>query len=282
MDREADCYALMAAMVDDKARFVVRMAGAKRPIVDDQVQNVSQKLAGATVLVCRKVPLTPRKPSPLPSRNKKYPARPAREAQLQISATRVTLRRPDSSSHSPHKTLTLNVVHVIEPNPPAGQEAVEWRLWTTEPVDSAQDVLAIVDAYRCRWTIEEYFKALKTGCAIESRQLETEHGLLNVLALYAPIAWRLLRLRTLSRDRSDAPATDVLTPIQLICLRGALAEKGRPKLPDAPTIRDALLGVAGLGGHIKNNGEPGWIVLGRGLDYVLTIEVGYRLAIAKM
>ena len=40
-------------------------------------------------------------------------------------------------------------------------------------------------------------------------------------------------------------------------------------------------GVAALGGHIKNNGEPGWIVLGRGLDELLLIELGYVLAMEE-
>ena len=42
-----------------------------------------------------------------------------------------------------------------------------------------------------------------------------------------------------------------------------------------------MLGIAGLGGHIKNNGDPGWIVLGRGLDKLLAFEEGYRLATAQ-
>ena len=46
-------------------------------------------------------------------------------------------------------------------------------------------------------------------------------------------------------------------------------------------MRDALLAVAKLGGHIRNNGEPGWLVLGRGYDELLTLEVGFRLASAQ-
>jgi len=48
-----------------------------------------------------------------------------------------------------------------------------------------------------------------------------------------------------------------------------------------PTGRDALLAVVKLGGHIRNNGEPGWLVLGRGYDERLTREVGFRLASAQ-
>jgi hypothetical protein len=36
--------------------------------------------------------------------------------------------------------------------------------------------------------------------------------------------------------------------------------------------------VAGLGGHIKNNGDPGWIVLGRGFEKLLIVELGYIAA----
>ena len=282
MDREADSYALMATLVESETRFVIRMAGAKRAIVDGEAETVGAKLEMAPMLAEREVALSARGKSLLPSYRKLHPERRARMAKLQISATVVMLKRPDSSNQCPQRTLTLNVVHVTEPEPPEGEPAVEWRLWTTEPIGSAADVLAVVDAYRCRWMIEEYFKALKSGCAIESRQLETHDGLVNALAIFVPVAWRLLMLRTLSRDATQQPATKVLTPIQLRCLTGALRKLKRPPLPEQPTVRDAMLGVAGLGGHIKNNGDPGWVVLGRGLDKLLAIEVGFRLATEQM
>ena len=73
----------------------------------------------------------------------------------------------------------------------------------------------------------------------------------------------------------------MLTPTQLACLRGSLVKLKRPPLPPKPTARDAMMGVAGLGGHVKSNGDPGWAVLGRGLDRLLTIEVGYALALEQ-
>ena len=281
MDREADSYALMANLVAGDHRFVIRMAGDKRSIIDSDDKTVGAKLQGAGTLAERAVPVSARGRSLLPSYRKGHPERAARTAKLDVTSTQVTLIRPDSSNKSPHKTLLLNVVHVIEREPPEGETAVEWRLWTTESITTAEEVLAVVDAYRCRWMIEEYFKALKTGCAIESRQLETHDGLVNSLAMYVPVAWRLLMLRTLSSEK-DLPATKVLTPVQLRCLAGALKKTRRPQLPSTPTVRDAMLGVAGLGGHIKNNGDPGWIVLGRGLDKLLAIEVGFRLAAEQM
>jgi len=280
MDREGDSYSLMAELVRVGARFVVRMASAKRQ-VDGDANTVGETLDRASVIAEREVPIGARGQSKFPSYRKHFPERHSRLARLEVTAARVSVMRPASSSHSPAKRLELNAVRVFEPAPPMGEPPVEWRLWTTEPVETAEQVLAAVDAYRCRWRIEEYFKALKSGCAIEKRQLESSAGLQNVVALFAPIAWRLLDIRTVSRDAAATPAEQVLTKVQLTCLRLALKNRRRSPLPANPTARDAMLGIAGLGGHIKNNGDPGWIVLGRGLEKLLAFEEGYRLATAQ-
>jgi len=166
-------------------------------------------------------------------------------------------------------------VHVYEVDTPAGEEPVEWRLVTSEPVDTAEQVAAVIDYYRGRWTIEEYFKSLKTGCAFEKRQLESRNAMLNALALFATVAWRLLALRTLARTRGDTTAKHALTPLQLQVL--SLASR-RVKLPPEPSLREALLAIAGLGGHLKRNGEPGWRTLGDGFDQLLLLERGAAMA----
>ena len=37
-----------------------------------------------------------------------------------------------------------------------------------------------------------------------------------------------------------------------------------------------MLAIAGLGGHLTRNGDPGWIVLGRGMYELLVLELGWR------
>ena len=64
---------------------------------------------------------------------------------------------------------------------------MEWVLWTSEPVETAEQVAQVVDGYRTRWLIEEYFKALKTGCAFEERQLRSIRTLTNALGLRHPL-----------------------------------------------------------------------------------------------
>jgi hypothetical protein len=277
MDREADSYALMAELVDAKTRFVIRMAHSSRRTVTEDVP-VGEVLARVDTLAERSVPISARGRNPMPSNRKHHPERKSRTAHLQVCATTVSIKRPESSNATAQKTVTLNVVRVFEPDPPQGEAAIEWRLWTTEPVETGEQALRVVDFYRCRWRIEEFFKALKTGCAIEQRQLETHDGLVNALALMTPIAWRLLRLRTLASEQSEAPAERALSARQIRCLNAALRDRGRSGLPDKPTAREAMLGIAALGGHIRNNGDPGWIVLGRGFDDLLMIELGFILA----
>jgi hypothetical protein len=150
-------------------------------------------------------------------------------------------------------------------------------LLTSDAVETVADATAVVDHYRARWLIEDYFKALKTGCAFEQRQLMTFEGLVRALAMFIPMAWHLLVLRHLGRADASVPVTRCVDREQLRLLRKLLHQR-RYRLPQRPTVRDVMLGIAALGGHITNNGPPGWIVLGRGLTRLLDAEVGWRLA----
>jgi hypothetical protein len=149
--------------------------------------------------------------------------------------------------------------------------------FTFEPVQSLADATAVVNRYRARWLIGECFKALKTGCAFEKRQLTSLTALLRALALFVPMARRPLVLRHLGRSPHPQQVSDALDQTQVLLLRTLLARRNYPPLR-RPTMQDAIRGVAALGGHLKNNGAPGWIVLGRGLTRLLDTEVGWQLA----
>jgi hypothetical protein len=280
MDREADDYALLCDMLQHEHRFVIRSSYDRRTL--DTELKLSDVLQ-ATPLIegTREVTLGKRGASSLPGQRKRHPPRKKRLAQLSIRATDVVVSRPDSAPRSCPKTIELTLVQVIEPSPPKGEEPVVWNLWTTEPCDTAEQVWAVVDAYRARWVIEEYFKVIKTGCSYESRQFETEAALLRLLAVFIPIAWWLLMLRTLERIAPNRPATALLSPLQLRCLERAL-KKIRVVLPSNPSIRDLLRGLARLGGHIPRNGAPGWLVLLRGLEKLFILVEGFQLAQEEM
>lgn len=277
MDREADIYELLATMQAENRRFVVRLQ-VDRPVdttlgrgkINDVIRRKRTRLAREVDLTARR----PRRGDPL-SRGQKHPYRMARKATLRISATSVTIPRPSAVAEECPAAIRVNVVRVQEVDVPRGVAPVEWRLVTSEPVETTEDVAAVVDAYRARWLIEEYFRALKQGCAYEKRQLESRHALLNALAVFTPMAWQLLALRQLSRDDATVPADRVLSPLKLQLLQ----RHPDTKLGKTATVRDAMLAIAALGGHIKNNGDPGWLVLGRGYEDLLLLERGAALAL---
>jgi hypothetical protein len=272
MDREADDFALFAQLAGAADRFVIRVAHDRLLARNAEgFHKLTQAVTQVHPVAEREVPLS-RRPaaSRSPQQRRIHPVREGRLAKLAFGATTVALRRPIPQPKTLPGALSINVVRVWELDAPKGETPVEWVLLTTEPISSTEQLLQIVDWYRARWVIEEFFKAIKTGCAYDSRQLETLEGLVNVLATFLPIAWRLLLMRTQARVTPGAKATTVLPKAMLAVLRVFT----RIKLPAQPCARDALLAIAALGGHQKNNGDPGWITLARGYDKLRTLTEG--------
>jgi hypothetical protein len=277
MDREADIYDVVAWAVQNEARFVIR-AAQDRSIVDDDAARLFDSLSALAAVTTRTIEVSERRSPKAPAQRKRHPKRSAHTATIAIAGRRVVLRRPQRAGSKLPPTVEINVVRVWEPAPLPGEPAVEWVLITTEPIDTEQQLCRIVDWYRARWTIEEFFKALKSGCAIEKRQLESYDALTIALAIFVPIAWRMLLLRSLSRTSPEGPATRVLNTIQL----RVLARKLRRDPSTLLTVEQCLYAVAKLGGHLKSNGAPGWQTLGRGYEKLLILEEGFRAAMAEL
>jgi hypothetical protein len=275
-DRESDTYEYVSGRIAGGQRFVLRARELHRPVsVIGEEVAVTTRLhlvaEAAVPLVGREARLTARGRSPYPKGRKKHPPRTTRVARLEFACERVRIPRP---KHLPNEMLPfveVNIVYVRESDSPEDAEPVEWLLITTEPIANGADVLRIVDFYRARWTIEEFHKALKTGCQFESRQLEDAQALLIALAICVPIAWQMLALRQQSRTFPEQPATTILSKRRIDTLRTI----ARKPLPTSPTVLDACLAIAALGGHIARNGPPGWQTLRKGLDHLLIVEEAF-------
>jgi hypothetical protein len=270
-DRESDSYEVLADAIEQGARFVIRARVLTRRVVGDdgnESGTLRGVIDGASGTFSREVELASRKRTSTPRTS--HAERTSRVAKLTFSAKRTEIQRPRYRTDLP-SSLQVNVVRVFEANPPPNEEPIEWVLLTSEPVVTDDDVATIVDIYRSRWLIEECNKAIKTGCSYEERQFESLDALLTLLALTFPVACELLWLRAVCRREPNAPARQVLTRTQL----KILAVMGSRKLGPNPTAHDALWAVAGLGGHIKSNGEPGWLVLYRGMAKLLAYEEGW-------
>jgi Transposase Tn5 dimerisation domain len=141
------------------------------------------------------------------------------------------------------------------------KNAWEWILFTTVPVTDAAWALERIAWYRWRWVVAEYHKALKTGCAMEQRQLRSGPGRLALLGLLALVAVRLLPLRTIARA---APATLASQVVESELLETVLRLRGESA--DPMRADQFWRAVAGLGGFLgrKGDGDPGWQTLWRG------------------
>jgi len=178
-DREGDKFTWLAELIARGSRFVVRQTHNRKLAKgndDDQPSYVSDLLdAPRVALATRSV----RFESATTSGGRRENAREGRETELEVRAVTATFKRLDVC-RSDVRQVTLNIVQVREINAPDGQEPIEWKLMTSEPIASAEDVLRVVDAYRARW-------------------------LQNALAICLALSWHLLLLRTVSRDAPARP-----------------------------------------------------------------------------
>jgi hypothetical protein len=279
-DRDSDIYEVIAQLLQDGERFVLR-AAQNRKLVPIEKRDADRLFEAAQTTPTKytiEVPVAARgdgvnRPTAL---KKKYPKRGSRLATVSVASRAVTLKRPLKAAVESPKTIDVNIVHVFELLPPSGQAPLEWLLLTSEPIGSPEEVAFVVEGYKTRWVIEEFFKAVKTGCAFESKQLESFHTLTNMLAFVVVVAYALLLVRTLTNAGDGADASTVLSDGQLKILRACTARS----LPEHMSAREALLAVAELGGHLKNNGDPGWRVLSRGWRKLIDYERGYNIAAA--
>lgn len=268
-DSEGDIYELFVEAQDRgeaAADFVIR-AGKNRSLPElDPEQD------GATYLKLR--PAMDEAP-PIVVRELELPATPkraARTATLEVRAVRLRLK-PPYRKHEDLPEVDINVVLVRETNPPSKEDAIEWLLVTTLPIDTPQQVLQVVDYYTGRWPIEIFFRVLKTGCRVEQIQLEKAERLRRCLMFYQIIAWRVLYLTMLGRECPDL-ACDVLftddewKPVWKIACDEPLPET-------APPLGEFLLLLGSLGGHNgrTHDGPPGpqslWVGIRRMTDFAI-------------
>jgi hypothetical protein len=189
----------------------------------------------------------------------------AREAKVAVGCAKVTLPvpRPVCGDHG-DQPLETYVVHVMEIDPPADVQPLQWILLTNVPVKTFEQSRERSQWYARRPVVEEYHKGQKTGCGIELPQFTSEKRLEPVIAMLSVVAVFLLTLRDTARnpELAQKPATD-LVPKPWVQMLNAWRWNKR----DRPTtIKEFLLAVARLGGHLnrKSDGNPGWLTIWRG------------------
>lgn len=262
-DRDSDFFLLYAEAQRLDAGFTLRIAQINRcvdPEESDGFHHLNEALEAAEV----RIQVAVRVPA--------APGRKERVARLEVRTATVALRPPEGL-RATENPVEVNVLLVRELNAPRNVAPLEWWLATSEPIDTTAQVIAVTRQYEARWLIEEMHMGIKTGCALESRQLQSRTGFEKLLVLSTSIASELLRLRHSARTNSARRAAEVLSAEQLTILRAL-----RPKMPADPTVYQALRWIANVGGFLmrKSDGEPGWRTLWKGYQQVLQVELAVK------
>ena len=280
MDRDADSITLLSELVEHDDRFVVRVRITNRKLARGD-KNLSEVLEDQPFVGQKRLHLGFRSRFRNAKKRRKHPPRKERDALVALRSAQVTIapgRRQDvgylPADRSLPESLTLNVIEMVERNPPEGEAGVRWYLWTSEPVETADQIEKVIEWYHRRWIIEEFYKAIKTGCRIEQRQLRSADAILRMLAISSISAWWLLATRALARTDTEMSWRVALDPLSFSILCRA-SEKY--DLDEGATVTDVLKAIAGLGGHLSHNGPPGWLTLMRGLISLTEKVEGARL-----
>jgi hypothetical protein len=217
------------------------------------------------------------------------PGRAARTAELAIRFSSVVLRKPlHGAAADLPKTVTLTLVDVRETSQPVDSEPVHWRLLTTHTVTNLGEARRIVDFYRMRWTIEEFFRTLKTaGFNIEDADIGDPKPMTNFVAaatIAAVTVMQLVRARDGTTNQSLTDAFDPMDqPILEAVSRQLEGKTARQKNPHPKgTLAFAAWVIARLGGWTGYYGKPGPQVMRRGLEDFQAIKYGTTLRLQNV
>lgn len=268
-DSESDIYDLFAAAAMSKQQnlhLLVR-AGQKRNTTEQQdwADQVRQTPSIGTQIVTVRA----RQAKTQVSKSARSRSREARTAEVEIRKATIGLCRPLHGDRRLPKSIQVNVVLVEEPHPPAGAEPISWMLVSTLPIGTDEEVQQIIESYCTRWQIEVFFRTLKSGCRIEHRRFEAIDRVLNCLAFYSVVAWRVMYICHLGRECPDMDCEVLFEPSEWKSVYAVLGLK-IPK-HGCPKLNDLVRAIAQLGGFINRpNNHPGtqtlWIGLQRCFD----------------
>jgi hypothetical protein len=268
-DRESDIYAKWALVPEPGFHILTRAMQDRRLEGGGKLFTAPLQRAGEAVIELRE-----------------RPNRPAHKARLTAGFAQVEVVRPRNTIEEDlPETINLSLVEVREIDAPKGAEPILWRLLTTHAVQDAAMAWQIVDWYRMRWTIEQFFRTLKQqGLQLEDSQIETADRLLKLTAIAARAACIIMQLVQARDGRSQQDAEIAFTPAEIDTLQ-ALAPtlEGKTALQKNPHPTKSLAWAAwiiaklgGWDGYPKSS-PPGPITFRHGLQYFQSIARGWAL-----
>lgn len=271
-DREADIYQLWACVPGPSVDVLGRLC------------RVRQLIGGYTThTIARTWPLADTRMITVVERE----GRDEREATLELRFGEVTIERPKTASEPGlPEQITLTLIELSEVGAPAGVEPIVWRLLTSHRPDTAVSAWQIVDWYRGRWIIEQFFRVLKKqGLQIEGSQVQTADRLLKLIAIATQAAVLTLQLVQARDGKSAVPAALIFDKAELATLSELARTKYAPRTalqknphPNMSLAWAAWL-IARLGGWdgYPSSKPPGPVTFKTGLDQLKALAFGWAL-----
>jgi hypothetical protein len=262
-DRESDIYELFCAASEIGTHFVFRtcvdrLAGDGEHTIEDEMREVDCK-------GLHRIEVRDQKGN-------------VREAVLELRYRRIRVL-PPIYKQKRYPPLELTVIHAQERDPPSRSEAIDWKLITDLPVRSRSEAIEKLNWYALRWKIEVFHKIMKSGCKAEESKLRTAERLVNLIATFCIMSWRIFWMTMLNRSAADASPKLALTELEIKLLDRLVKEKNASNAGHK-TLAHYLTKIARLGGYLARAKDPppGNMVMWRGLARLTDIELGFTLA----
>lgn len=217
------------------------------------------------------------------------PGRKARTTELAVRFSRVVLRKPrHGAAPDMPATIALTMVDVRETSTPKDGKRIHWRLLTTHEVTNLGEARRIIDLYRMRWTIEEFFHTLKTaGFDIEAADIGDPQVMIKFVAaatVAAVTVMQLVKARSGTTGQSVAeafePADQPILEALSTKLEGKTARQRNPH--PRGSLAFAAWVIGRLGGWTGYYGKPGPQVMRRGLDDFQRIKYGTSIRLQNV
>lgn len=217
------------------------------------------------------------------------PGRKERTAVLALRFSPVTLCKPHPSpAPDLPDTIRLTMVDVREVSSGHDGKPIHWRLLTSHVVASPKKARRIVDLYRKRWTIEEFFRTLKSaGFDIEEADIGDPEVMMKLVAaaVVATVTiMQLVRARDGTTEEKLAEAFEIedrpVLEALSVQLEGATDRQKNPH--PKGTLAFAAWVVARLGGWTAYYGKPGPKVMRIGIEAFRRIKYGTTLRLENV
>lgn len=262
-DRESDIYELFCTAQDVGTHFLLRTCVDR--LAGDGTHTVATEMAEVRCKGVHHVEVRDRHGQ-------------ISEATLELRFRRIRVL-PPIGKQSRYPPLVLTVLHATERGHPRNRDPIDWKLITDLPVTSRAAAIEKLHWYALRWKIETFHKILKSGCKAEHSKLRTAERLVNLLAMYCILSWRIFWLTMLNRSTRHAAPSLVFTELEINLLNQLVPARRHSTLRRHHSLRDSLTQLARLGGYLARNGDgpPGNTVIWRGLSRLTDIEIGFLL-----